>query len=134
MRGDDPKSVEFMNAEGSPDEHARRSKTEVDRLASLPTVEWLFYLEDVAKKPGVPLIRRWHDGDQIPTQPTTIVGGNRRQGRVENTPDLLPLLDDEAVAHALIEVAMGHETVPRDRQALCALINKYRVHRTQGDA
>jgi hypothetical protein len=48
--------------------------------------------------------------------------------------DLLPLPGDKAVAHVLIEVAMGHETVPRDRQALCALINKYRGHRTQGDA
>ena len=35
-----------------PEERARRLKIEVDRLASLPVVEWLFYIEceDVAEK------------------------------------------------------------------------------------
>jgi hypothetical protein len=49
--------------------------------------------------------------------------------------DLLPLPDDEAVAHALFEVAVQREAVPPDRQALCTLIEKYRAHRSQaGDA
>jgi hypothetical protein len=47
--------------------------------------------------------------------------------------DLLPLPDDEAVAHALFEVAVGREAVPADRQALCTLLKKYTV-RSQGDA
>jgi hypothetical protein len=44
--------------------------------------------------------------------------------------DLLPLPDDEAVAHALFEVAMEREAMPGDRQALRALIKKY-THRSQ---
>jgi hypothetical protein len=41
--------------------------------------------------------------------------------------DLLPLSDDEAVAHALFEVAVRHEVVPPGRQALSALIEKYKL-------
>ena len=43
-RDDLKKIVEFPKAEVLPEEHARRLKSEVDRLASLPVVEWLFYL------------------------------------------------------------------------------------------
>ena len=53
MSGDDPKTLEYPNAELSPEERARRLKVEVDRLANLPVVEWQLYLEDVAKKYGV---------------------------------------------------------------------------------
>jgi len=53
MSGDDPKTLEYPNAEGSPEERARRLRGEVDRLASLPVVEWMFYLEGVAEKYGV---------------------------------------------------------------------------------
>ena len=49
-------------------------------------------------------------------------------------PDLLPVPDDEAVAHALFEVAVGREAVPPDPQALSALIEKYTMHGSQGDA
>jgi hypothetical protein len=41
--------------------------------------------------------------------------------------DLLPLPNDEAVAHALFEVAMQREPVPPDSEALRALIEKYQV-------
>ena len=44
MSGDE-KIVEFPKAEVPPEERACRLKTEVDRLASLPGVEWLFYVE-----------------------------------------------------------------------------------------
>src|SRR6516162_6743768 len=53
MSGDDPKTLEYPNAEVSPEELARRLKVEVDRLASLPAVEWMFYLEGVAEKYGM---------------------------------------------------------------------------------
>jgi hypothetical protein len=56
MSGDDPKKiVEFPKAEIVPEERARRLKMEVERLASLPVVERLFYVEceDVAEKHGV---------------------------------------------------------------------------------
>jgi hypothetical protein len=43
---------------------------------------------------------------------------------------LLPVFDDEAAAHALFEGAVQRETVPRNRQALRALIKKY-THRNQ---
>lgn len=38
-----------------PEERARRLKIEVDRLANLPVVEWMYYLADggVAEKHGV---------------------------------------------------------------------------------
>ena len=54
MSGDEPKSV-FPKAEVSPEERARRLRGEVDRLASQPAVEWLFYVESggVAEKHGV---------------------------------------------------------------------------------
>jgi hypothetical protein len=48
--------------------------------------------------------------------------------------DWLPLPDNEAVAHALFDVGVGHEPVPRDRQALCALVEKYTAHGGQSDA
>jgi len=53
--GDGPKILEFPNAEVSPEERARRLKVEVERLASLPPVERLFYIEceNVAEKHGV---------------------------------------------------------------------------------
>jgi hypothetical protein len=56
MSGDDPKKiVEFPKAELPPEERARRLKMEVERLARLPVVERLFYIEceDVAEKLGL---------------------------------------------------------------------------------
>src|SRR5512132_1883818 len=57
MSRDDSKIVDFPKVEVTPvtpEERARRLKAEVDRLASLPPVEWLFYLsENVAEKHGV---------------------------------------------------------------------------------
>ena len=55
MSGDDPKTLEYPNAEVSPEERARRLKIEVDRLANLPVVEWMYYLSDggVAEKHGL---------------------------------------------------------------------------------
>ena len=41
--------------------------------------------------------------------------------------NFLPLPDDEAVVHALFEVGMGREAVPRDRQALRTLSKKYQA-------
>ena len=35
------------------EERARRLRVEVERLSRLPTVEWLFYLPDIAKKHGI---------------------------------------------------------------------------------
>jgi hypothetical protein len=52
--GDDDRIVPFPGPEPVPDEErARRLKIEVDRLARLPTVEWLLYLDDTAKKYSV---------------------------------------------------------------------------------
>jgi hypothetical protein len=51
--------------------------------------------------------------------------GSRRRAVVFLDANFLPLPDDEAVAHALFEVAVGREAVPADRQALCNLIQKY---------
>src|SRR5215831_9442208 len=45
----DDKVVDFPNSE----ERARRLKVEVERLARLPLVEWMFYLDDTAKKHGI---------------------------------------------------------------------------------
>jgi len=42
--------VGFPSAE---EERARRLKVEVERLASLPPVEWMLYLDDTAKKYGI---------------------------------------------------------------------------------
>ena len=55
MNGDDPKILELPKAEIAPEERARRLKVEVERLAGLPAVERLFYIEsdDVAEKHGV---------------------------------------------------------------------------------
>ena len=56
MSGDDPKKiVEFPKAELPPEERTCRLKMEAERLASLPVVERLFYVEceDVAEKHGV---------------------------------------------------------------------------------
>jgi len=41
--------VAFPDAE----ERARRLRVEVERLARLPAVEWMFYLPDIAKKHGI---------------------------------------------------------------------------------
>jgi hypothetical protein len=57
--------------------------------------------------------------------------GPRLRAAVFLDADRLPL---PAVAHALLEVAMCREAVPRDRQALWAPIEKYMAHGGQGDA
>jgi len=44
--------------------------------------------------------------------------------------DLPPTADDEGVAQALFDVAVGREAVPPDSEALCTLIEKYRAHRS----
>jgi hypothetical protein len=56
MTGDDLENVEFPKAQVCPEEQARRLRSEVERLARLPAVEWRFYVEsdDVAEKHGVP--------------------------------------------------------------------------------
>ena len=54
MSRDDSKIVDFQKAEVTSEERARRLKSEVDRLASMPVVEWMFYLaEGAAEKHGV---------------------------------------------------------------------------------
>jgi len=55
MNGDDPKILELPKAGIAPEERARRLKVEVERLAGLPAVERLFYIESdgVAEKHGV---------------------------------------------------------------------------------
>jgi len=55
MNGDDPKILELPKAGIAPEERARRLKVEVERLAGLPAVERLFYIESdgVAQKHGV---------------------------------------------------------------------------------
>ena len=52
---DSNKVVEFSPPEIAPKERARRLRVEVDRLASLPVTEWLFYIESdgVAEKHGI---------------------------------------------------------------------------------
>jgi hypothetical protein len=65
MSGDDPKSVAFPKAEVSPEEQARRLRVEVERLAGLPAVERLFYIEceGIAEKHGVtrPVLKKMVD-------------------------------------------------------------------------
>jgi putative DNA primase/helicase len=56
MSGDTPTQIaESPKADIVPEERARCLKSEVDRLASLPVVEWRYYVEctDVAEKRGV---------------------------------------------------------------------------------
>ena len=55
MSRDDSKIVDLPKAEVTSEERARRLKSEVDRLASLPVFEWMFYIatEGVAEKHGV---------------------------------------------------------------------------------
>jgi len=43
--------------------------------------------------------------------------------------NLLPVPDDEATAHALFEAAVGREAVPKDGNALRALVEKYTAHK-----
>ena len=51
--------------------------------------------------------------------------GSRLRAVVDLSADFLPVPDDEATLHALFEVGMGREAVPRDREALRALAEKY---------
>jgi hypothetical protein len=45
MTGDDPKGVEFPKAQVSPEEGARRLRTDVDRLANPPVAEWMYVFD-----------------------------------------------------------------------------------------
>jgi hypothetical protein len=58
--------------------------------------------------------------------------GSRLRAAVVLDADLLPLPDDEAVVHALFDLAMRREAVPR--HVLCTLIEKYTMHGSQSDA
>jgi len=51
--------------------------------------------------------------------------GRRLRGAIAINADWLPLSDDEAVAHALFEVAVKREAAPPDSEALDALVQKY---------
>jgi hypothetical protein len=53
MNDDSNKVIGFPTGDLPPEERARRLTVEVDRLAGLPVVEWMFYLPDIAKKHGV---------------------------------------------------------------------------------
>src|SRR5262245_36635552 len=54
MSGDDPKKiVEFPKTEVPPEERARRLKVEVERLARQSPAEWMFWLDESAKKQGI---------------------------------------------------------------------------------
>jgi hypothetical protein len=55
--------------------------------------------------------------------------GMRLESAVSLNADLLPLPDDEAAAHALFEVAVRHEPVPRNGEAFDTLIRKYTIAR-----
>src|SRR5262245_16450898 len=55
--------------------------------------------------------------------------GYRLRGEVYLNANFLPLPDNEAVVHALFEVAMGREATPGDGKALLALAEKYTAHR-----
>jgi hypothetical protein len=57
--------------------------------------------------------------------------GRRIRAAVSLSANLLPLPDDEAIAHALFEVAIRRGAVPPDRQALIALIEKYKTEGQQ---
>jgi uncharacterized protein DUF3631 len=49
----DDNVVPFQPSPASDEERARRLKVEVERLARLPAVEWIFYLDGVAEKHGI---------------------------------------------------------------------------------
>jgi hypothetical protein len=60
--------------------------------------------------------------------------GYRYQAAVSVDVELLPIPDDEATAHALLEAAMGREHLSPDRSALYALSKKYSVQGGQRGA
>jgi len=83
------------------------------------------------------------DKVKIPTGREVIVlvrqvePGSRIRGVLHFGPDsLLPLpvneSSDEAIAHALFEVATRREAAPPDVQALVALVEKYKVPQGAG--
>src|SRR6516162_1812901 len=51
--GDDASKSTVVEFPGGDEERARRLKVEVERLSRLPTVEWMFYLDNTAKKHGI---------------------------------------------------------------------------------
>ena len=60
--------------------------------------------------------------------------GSRLRAAVYLNADLPPTADDEGVAQEF-DVAVRREAVPRDSEALCTPIEKYRAHWSQaGDA
>src|SRR5262249_27497691 len=54
---------------------------------------------------------------------------SRLRAAVDLKANLLPLPDDEAIAHALFETAVRREFVPPDSKALLALAEKHTAHR-----
>ena len=58
--------------------------------------------------------------------------GSRIKARLFLDVVSLPVPDDEAVIHALFEIATGREALPPDIEALGALIKKYTVHKESG--
>jgi hypothetical protein len=58
--------------------------------------------------------------------------GRRVRARYCLDTRLLPLPDDETAAHALFEIAVENEPLPRDGRAFCDLIEKYIAHGRTG--
>jgi len=61
-----------------------------------------------------------------------VQAGSRLRTAVVLNADLQPLPDDESVVHALFDLAMRREAMPR--HVLCTLIEKYTMDGGQNDA
>jgi hypothetical protein len=70
-------------------------------------------------------------GDALIMLVRQVEPGRRLRAAVTFDVGFLSLPDDEATAHALFEVAMEREAVPTNRQALCALAERYKGRQSQ---
>jgi hypothetical protein len=77
-------------------------------------------------------VTKTHTGQALIVLLRQVEPGSRLRTVLYLNAALLPLLDDEAGVHAFFEIAMEREPVPPDRQALFALVEKYRTREEVG--
>jgi len=99
--------VAFPDAE----ERARRLRVEVERLARLPAVEWMFYLPDIAKKHGI-------EDTALKRMVEAVIKENEKKRRAEQA--------EQRRIEARVErkQAREEERVRRDRKEGAALSRK----------
>jgi hypothetical protein len=123
------------------DDAMRRSGCDPRRIGLLDTAwkdddrAWFASHPDRAHRARLPFPGEAEEAEKVPAGHVRILlirqiePGYRVKASFYLNADFFPIPDDEAVVHALFEVAAKREPLPRDRYTLHALVDRYTASR-----